>query len=52
MRIGEIVRQGERTLPSWEPQREAPVEPAPAPAVEAQYGKADRVWILSKLEEA
>jgi hypothetical protein len=30
MRIGEIVREGERELPTWEPQRE-PVEPVPAP---------------------
>jgi hypothetical protein len=30
MRIGEIVREGERELPQWEPSREAP-EPAPAP---------------------
>jgi hypothetical protein len=33
MRIGEIVKQGERELPQWEPSREAP-EPAPAPAPE------------------
>lgn len=30
MKIGEIVREGEREVPGWEPSREAP-EPAPAP---------------------
>jgi hypothetical protein len=29
MRIGEIVREGERELPVWEPQKETPVAPAP-----------------------
>jgi len=33
MKIGEIVREGEREVPGWEPSREAP-EPAPAPAPE------------------
>jgi hypothetical protein len=31
MRIGEIVRERERELPTWEPQREPPpTEPMPA----------------------
>jgi hypothetical protein len=30
MRIGEIVRKGERAVPRWEPQRESPTrQPAP-----------------------
>jgi hypothetical protein len=33
MKIGEIIREGEREVPGWEPSREAP-EPAPAPEPE------------------
>jgi hypothetical protein len=29
MRIGEIVREGEREVPVWEPQTQTPVAPAP-----------------------
>jgi hypothetical protein len=49
MRIGEIVREGERELPSWEPQREPPpTEPMPA-APPSEPTKVDRTGMVGCL---